>query len=786
LTTESNLKKTNVVKSKTYLTILVLTLSALVPQAHAQLEGLLKESPAKGKTSEAPAIKISEQLEIWKKQVEEDLARIAKFTDEASLPPKISLSDLEHRKRNLERTQAIIKRHFDLIKEIEENKLGLEAVKKTTNEWNGYGEKPPESILVVDELINRKQAVIEKKSSDQSSRVIYERTLNEWIEESKKAEQRIIAAQKTYDAGGDQTHTALWNLESEKEKQRLLFIQSSALKHSITALEINIQTYNVESALLDKKIQEANQTAKLTKADIAKINEASSDRQKSLRAESEALRSRQNKATADEAKALAELEKIKAAGTPDPVAIELASITYEASQARVASIQQMIGSLESFSQIEALIPEAYQHRLVLLDPKSTSAERKESIASLQSLQQRLTAWEIISNNELKTITAAIGNEQARSTAFAADDPRLSALNRIRTTLWERQALIQRLTQSISTQIRTLDGWLSAYLTTNKTPLTEKVSDSFSQFWTSVNRVWNIPVNQYEQVIERDGQKIVQLRDVTLGSVITALVLFIFAYLVAANISRRIQLILVRRRIIGENQARTLRNWLMVLVGFLLALATLNWLNIPLTIFAFLAGALAIGVGFGTQTMIKNFISGIILLFERKVRVGDTIEVDGIVGVVSEINTRSSIIRSINGVENLIPNSLFLENRVVNWTLNNRLIRREIKLGVTYGSPTHDVIRILTEAAERHGLVLKHPEPVATLSNFGDNSMEFTLFFWIEQNDKTSAIVVESDLRVIIEKRLAEDGISVPFPQRDVHLEMSKPLQIEINPNISLK
>ncbi len=750
-----------------------------MPQAHAQLEKLLKGSPTNGKTAEAPAIKISDQLEIWKKQVAEDQDKLSNYTDETTLPSKISLADLDNRKLTLDYTQSAIKRHFDALKGIEENKLALEAAKTTANEWFGYGEKPPGSILVVDELINRKQSIAEKKTSDQSSRVIYERTLNEWIEDSKKAEERIAAAQKAHDAGGDQKHTTLWNLEAEKEKQRLLFIKSSALKHSISALEINLQTHDVESALLDKKIREANQTAVLSEADITKIKDASSDRQKSLRAETEVLKSRQSKVSTDEAKALAELEKIKAAEKPDAVAIELAEITYEAAQARVVSLQQMINSLESFSQIETFIPEAYQQRLILLDPKSTSAERKESIASLRSLQQRLTAWENISNNELKVITAAISNQQARSTAFPADDPRLSPLNRIRTTLWERQALIQRLTQSISTQIRTLDGWLSAYLTTNKTPWHEKVSDSFGQVWTSFKKIWNFSVNQYEQVIERDGQKIVQLRDVTLGSLITGLVLFIFAYLVAANISRRIQHILVRRKIIGDNQARTLRNWLMLIVGFLLALATLNWLNIPLTIFAFLAGALAIGVGFGTQTMIKNFISGIILLFERKVRVGDTIEVDGIVGVVSEINTRSSIIRSLNGIENLIPNSLFLENRVVNWTLNNRLIRREIKLGVAYGSSAQDVIKILIDAAERHGLVLDDPEPIATLSNFGDNSLDFILYFWIEQNDKTSAIVVESDLRVMIEKRLTDAGITVPFPQRDVHLTTSQPLQIQI-------
>lgn len=774
------------VKFKSYLTILCFLICSLAPQAHAQLEGLLNGSKSNEKSDKKPALKISDQLEIWKKQVDEDLARLAKFSDVASLPEKITESDLENRKRTLERTQSAIKRHSDALKNIEETQLALDTARTSAKDWNGYGDKPPQSILVVDELNNRKQTILEEKSSDQSSLVIFERTLNESIEDSKKAEERITNAQKAYDTSGDQKSTALWNLETEKEKQRLHFIQSSALKHFISALKTNIQTHDVESVLLDKKIREANLTASLTEDDIKKIKEASSDRQKSLRTEIEALRGRQSKTSADEAKVLAELEKIKATANPDPAAVELAEITYEAAQARVSSIQQMISSLESFGQIEAFIPEAYQYRLVLLNPKSTSSERKDSIAALQSLQQRLTAWETIANNDLKSITAALGNQQARTTAFPADDPRLTALNRIRTTLWERQALIQRLTQSISTQIRTLDGWLSAYVSINKMPWYEKVSESFSQVWASVKKIWNFSVIQYEQVVESDGQRVAQMRDVTLGSIIIAVFLFIIAYLVAANISRRIQHVLVRRKIIGENQARTLRNWLMLIVGFLLAIATLNWLNIPLTIFAFLAGALAIGVGFGTQTMIKNFISGIILLFERKVRVGDTIEVDGVVGVVSEINTRSSIIRSINGIENLIPNSLFLENRVVNWTLNNRLIRREIKLGVTYGTSTQDVIRILTEAADRHGLVLDDPAPIATLSNFGDNSLDFTLYFWIEQNDKTSAIVVESDLRLIIEKRLSETGITVPFPQRDVHLTTSEPLLVQLAPNDTAK
>lgn len=777
--TESNSKKTNAVKSRFQLIPIILLLALPAGPAGAQLEGLLKAQSPNGKSEKKSSVPIGQQLEIWKAEVDADLANLEKLTQAGGLPPNAGNPEVEGRKRTLERTQLAIGRHFDALKSISENGLALDAARKSLKEWTGYGEKPPTSILVVDELNNRKQAIIEKKASDQSSLEIYHRTLNGWLEDSKKLETKISEAQKAHDAPSADKRATLWNLTVEKERQRLLFIQSSALQQTIAAIKTGIQTHDAELALLNQKITEAEKTASLREEDITQIKAASSDRQKALRTETEALRSRQNKAASDESKALEDLQKIQASPNPDPALVELAEITLEAARARVSSIQQMITSIESFSQIEAFIPEAYQHRLVLLDSGSTPRERQESIAALQSLHQRLTAWDVVANNSLKAITAALTNEQVRSNALPADDPRTTFSNRIRTTLWERQALLQRLIQSISIQLSTLDSWLALYLSTHQTPFHERLIGSLGTVRDAVKRIWNFPVNQYEEVIEKDGQRIITLRDISLGTVLIGIVLFIIAYCIAANISKRIQRALVRRKFIGENQARTLRNWLMLIVAFLLALATLNWLSIPLTIFAFLAGALAIGVGFGTQTIIRNFISGIILLFERKVRVGDTIEVDGVVGVVSEINTRSSIVRGFNGIENLIPNSLFLENRVVNWTLHNRNIRREIRLGVTYGAPTQEVIRILTEAADRHGLVLKDPAPIATLANFGDNSLDFILYFWIEQNEKTSAIVVESDLRIMIEKRLTEAGISVPFPQRDVHLEMSKPLQISL-------
>jgi small-conductance mechanosensitive channel len=223
----------------------------------------------------------------------------------------------------------------------------------------------------------------------------------------------------------------------------------------------------------------------------------------------------------------------------------------------------------------------------------------------------------------------------------------------------------------------------------------------------------------------------------------------------------------------------MRRWALAVWGFALVVLTLNLARIPLTVFAFLGGALAIGVGLGTQTIIRNFISGLIVLMERQVRVGDIVEVDGITGTVTEVNLRSSTVHGFEGVEAILPNSMLLENRVTNWTRSDRKLRRIVKVGVAYGSPVREVAAILKECAERHGLVLKAPEPLVLFEEFGDSALVFGLYFWIEMNPGVSGTVIMSDLRFMIEKRFGESGIAMPYPQRDVHLDASRPLQVEL-------
>jgi potassium-dependent mechanosensitive channel len=202
-------------------------------------------------------------------------------------------------------------------------------------------------------------------------------------------------------------------------------------------------------------------------------------------------------------------------------------------------------------------------------------------------------------------------------------------------------------------------------------------------------------------------------------------------------------------------------------------------KIPLTIFAFMGGALAIGAGFGMQNLLKNLISGLMLLFERPFRPGDVVEVGGIRGRIMDIGVRSSHILDANGIETLIPNSTFIEQNVTNWTLSSKSVRIVINVGIAYGSPVKEVNILLLEVADRHGLVLKEPVPQVLFEDFGSDALIFGLYVWVIINPDISWKTIASDLRYMISKTLAENGIVIAFPQRDIHLDTSRPLEVRV-------
>lgn len=167
--------------------------------------------------------------------------------------------------------------------------------------------------------------------------------------------------------------------------------------------------------------------------------------------------------------------------------------------------------------------------------------------------------------------------------------------------------------------------------------------------------------------------------------------------------------------------------------------------------------------------------------ERPIKVGDLIEVGTVYGNISKIGARSTQIRTGDNQDIIVPNSKFLENNVTNLTLSDEKLRTRVVVGIAYGSPTREAAKLMKHAAEEHGLVLKKPEPFVWFKDFGDNSLVFELHFWIKVRTISERLRTESDLRFQIDQRFREANICIAFPQRDIHIDTLKPIDIRLMP-----
>ncbi|MBO4835715.1 MAG: mechanosensitive ion channel, partial [Lachnospiraceae bacterium] len=202
------------------------------------------------------------------------------------------------------------------------------------------------------------------------------------------------------------------------------------------------------------------------------------------------------------------------------------------------------------------------------------------------------------------------------------------------------------------------------------------------------------------------------------------------------------------------------------------LFVLHSLGMELSNLAMVAGGLSVGIGFGMQTIVSNFVSGLFLIFGRMLQVGDIIEVAGVTGRVRRISIRDTLVETYDNAMIYIPNSEFISKQLVNWTRNNPTVRLSIPVGVAYGTDTGLVMKTLISVATGHPEVLKRPEPSVAFRDFGDSTLDFVLYCWVAKYDAKFRTATE--LRLEIERRFRKEQIEIAFPQMDIHIQDQQP------------
>ena len=265
--------------------------------------------------------------------------------------------------------------------------------------------------------------------------------------------------------------------------------------------------------------------------------------------------------------------------------------------------------------------------------------------------------------------------------------------------------------------------------------------------------------------------------VTVGNVVTGIIFLTCIYLGVRFIASQIDKRVISRMDIDTPHRYTIKVILSYISFFIFLLVAFYFIKIPLGVVALIGTAVGAGIGLGAQNIMNSLLSGIVIVTEHPIREGDIIEIydpggkENLIGQVENIGFRATTIRSYDNTNILVPNNSILEKNILNWTLSDKVIRSLVKVSVRYGSPIEKVKDILLKIAYEHEKVLTYDKrqlPLVLFQDFGDNGLHFELHFWIVMDYPFARLKVASEIRFKINEVFKEEGIVVPFPQRDIH------------------
>ncbi|QQY09787.1 MAG: mechanosensitive ion channel [Candidatus Xiphinematobacter sp.] len=453
---------------------------------------------------------------------------------------------------------------------------------------------------------------------------------------------------------------------------------------------------------------------------------------------------------------------------------------YELAQVEIETVEEIIEDGRSYLHI--LDTEtAYWKSLTKLGDRISTTDAQREASALKPKLELIQKWKPHLEQEVRSKQLTIeGIKRHIDERRLKDSDREFFTKKLR-LFQEQNEMQQRLLWRVETlQWRLSDGLRQLQQMAPPLPLPTGFKEIWGALYATVAGTFNYEVLHSKETKMVGGtQVVIEEHSVTVGHIITALVLFLLGYSLLGKVAHSSVRAAQIRFQLPAARIALLEKLVLYPMILLLALCVLSWVRIPLTVFAYLGGALAIGVGFGAQNLINNFISGIILLFERQVNVGDIVEVDTHTGAITALGSRCSRMRRGDGVEVLIPNSLLLEKNVVNWTLTEPNHRFSFTFTVAYGASIERVMQLVTQALNETPYLLKQPPHCVFFEQFGSDGLIFGVYYWVKLGIEVDPRQPGSDLRFRIDQLFRIEGIHMPFAQRDIHLDSASPVHVHI-------
>ena len=693
----------------------------------------------------------------WEAGSAADASRLAEKASTAAVLGT-SLDAIQERTRGWLELKLL---YAELISEIEKP-AELAAEQATVNDeigafrQNGLLQKPPYALDFYDLVQAEYDALGQALKTSDLSLSASKTILDQLQARVQDAQKQLRNFQDLHN--GDSGPAINWQLEGIQLDIQRAEVRRRIEMRKIDNLKLERQILDMRSQLAQEKLDRVKAGLVFHADDLKRQEAALEEKKKELHQALDDLAGKMREAERNRIKAQAQFQ-----GAAD--------------NRKAAQAQALLKGWDLWRKTYSEAQDQFEDRIRLLDQQQAAWQKRYAILAGQTEHDTLLQWHKETAQRIENLDRSIFLEQQRQNGLWRQINTIEEIKGASTaqgglphTPIETQALRQMAVYgldylgalSATLQLeRRVRGELDAKLA--RAPLRYRVE----QAWNQVRGIWN-----YELWVIDD-------RPLTAKKILVAIFILIIGIIATRTLIRRLAKKLLHRPQVKATTASAIEKLLLYFAYLMVVLFALRMVNIPLTAFAFVGGAVAIGLGFGAQNLINNFISGFIIMGEQPISIGDLIEVDGVLGQVEEVGARCTRIRTGENIHILVPNSSFLEKNITNWTLSDRMIRAHVTVGVIYGSPVAQVRDLLLQACGEFSEIRKDPEAFVLFVDFADSALLFEVHFWILVERVIQRRTIESRLRYRIDEMFRQAGIVIAFPQQDVHLDTSQPLQVRL-------